>query len=116
MSARTWRLPWRSLDLARFATVSRRIGALIPQCSVKIEEEERGTHTAFFTLPGDPEADDDADGPLTCEVSMYDLDRGVVILSLEYDAGDNDALGEVADQIAEDLAEAFEGQPADIDD
>ena len=47
---------------------------------------------------------------------MYDLDRGVVILSLEYDAGDNDALGEAADQIAEDLAEAFEGQPADIDD
>ena len=94
-------------DLARFATVSRRIGAPIPQCSVKIEEE-RGTHTAHPAgRPG---------GRRRCDLvtrSMYDPIGGGDPQP-EYD-GDNDALGG-ADQIAEDLAEAFEGQPADIDD
>ena len=116
MSARTWRLIWRSLDLAGLRQHAVDVAAQYDEVTVEVEEEERGTHTVFFTMPGDPLAEDEEDtGPQLCEVSVYNLGRGEIVLSLELDAGDNDRLGDAADQLAEDLVAAIGGETLDLD-
>jgi hypothetical protein len=116
MSARTWRLVWRSLDLPGLRQHGVEVAANYDDVTVEVEEEERGTHTVFFTLPGDPLAEDEEDtGPQLCEISIYNLGRGEIVLSLELDAGDNDRLGDAADQLAEDLVAAIGGEPLDLD-
>lgn len=116
MSARTWSLVWRSLDLAGFRQYCEEVAANYDHITVEVEEEERGTHTAFFTLPGDPLAEDERDtGPQVCEISVYNLGRGDIVLSMELDASDNDRLGDAADQLAEDLVAAIGGEPLDLD-
>lgn len=115
MSERTWAVSWRSLDLANLRVIAEDVAAAYAGVSVVVEEEEPGTHTCFFTVPGDPSSDDDeAQASHVCEVSMYGLGRGEVVLSLELDAGDNAWLDEEADQLAEDLAEALDGEPVDL--
>ncbi|MCB9742701.1 MAG: hypothetical protein H6741_20545 [Alphaproteobacteria bacterium] len=109
---RTWRLPWRRLDLARFThaaeTLARRY-----DIRVEVEEEEADCHTAFFLFPEDPEDPTPEGGEPVCELSLYDLEGGVIVLSLEPDAGDNEHLGDAADQAAEDLAELLDAWPFD---
>ena len=115
MSERTWAVSWRSLDLQNLRVIAQDVAAAYAGVTVEVVEEERGTHTCFFTVPGDPSADDDeAQGSHVCEVSLYALGRGELVLSLELDASDNEWLDEEADQLAEDLAQALEGEPVDL--
>ncbi len=115
MAERTWAVGWRSLDLESLRVIAQDVAAAYEGVTVVVEEEERGTHTCFFTVPGDPQADDEeAQGSHVCEVSLYALGRGELVLSLELDASDNECLDEEADQLAEDLAEALEGEPVEL--
>ncbi len=113
--SREWSLPWRSLDLARLKIIAQDVARNYDGLTVRVEEDEPGSHSVFFTVPGDPEASsEEAQGPHVAEVSLYDLGRGEIVLSLEDDASDNAWLGEEADQLAEDLADALEGEPLDL--
>jgi hypothetical protein len=112
VSERTWSLSWRSLDLPRLQIIAADVAAGYEGVVARVEEEDRGTHTCFFDVPGDPEADDnESQGTHTAELSLYDLGRGELVLSLELDASDNEWLDEEADQLAEDLADALGGEP-----
>lgn len=110
---RTWRLPWRSLDLARFANAARAL-ALRYGVEVEVEDEGDDCFTAFFLFPEDEDDPLPEGGPAVCELSLYDLEGGVIVLSLEPDAGDNEYLADAADQAAEDLAELLDGWPIDV--
>lgn len=111
---RTWRLPWRSLDLDRLQVAASNVAAGFRGVEVTVEDEEEGTHTAFFVVPVPPDEVEDDIGPeATCELSVYDLE-GTVLLTLEADASDNSWLGEDADQIAEALAEALDARTVDL--
>ena len=116
---RVWRLPWTRLDIAALREVAGYAASLIEGVSVAVEAEADDCHTCFFSVPNqapdwaadetEPEAD-----PGVVEVSIYDLDRDGVVLSLEADASDNDWLCEDADQIAEIMVEAIGGKSIDL--
>jgi len=111
---RTWRLPWRSLDLGRLTDAANDVAAGFAGVSVEVEDEGEGTHTAFFRIPVPEEDIEDDIGPeATCELSVYDLE-GSIVLTLEADASDNSWLGEDADQVADALADALGAHPLEL--
>lgn len=48
---RTWRLPWRRLDLKAFQEAAAKVAAGYAGVTVRVEVEDTDTHTAFFTIP-----------------------------------------------------------------
>jgi hypothetical protein len=112
---RTWRVPWKSLDLGRLLAAAQNVASGFAGVEVEVEDEEEGTHTCFFSIPVPPDEVEDDIGPVaTCELSMYDLDNGAIVLTLEADASDNSWLDEDADQIAEALAEVLEARVLEL--
>ncbi len=115
MEDRTWRLPWRSLDFSRLHVAAVNVAAGFAGVTVNVEDEGEGTHTAFFTVPVPDDAQEYDIGPeAICEISVYDLDGGSIVMTLEGDAADNAWLDEDADQIAEALAEALDADVLDL--
>jgi len=112
---RTWRLPWRSLDLGRLVVAAQNVASGFSGVNVEVEAEDDDTHTCFFSIPVPEDEIEDDIGPFaTCELSVYDLDNGTIMLTLEADASDNSWLDEDADQVAEALAEVLEGRVIDL--
>ena len=112
---RTWRLPWRSLDLGRLVIAAQNVAAGFSGVTVEVEDEGEGTLTCFFSIPVPEDEMEDDIGPFaTCELSVYDLDGGTILLTLEGDAGHNAWLDEDADQVAEALAEVLEGRSVEL--
>lgn len=52
---RTWRLPWRRLDLVLFREACVAVAARYAGVSVRVEVEDTDTHTAFFEIPSPDE-------------------------------------------------------------
>ena len=71
--------------------------------SVLVEQEAADCITCFFTVPSGENAH-------TVEISIYHMGGKSYVVSLEADAADN-ANQALADMLAEDLAEAFGGEP-----
>lgn len=112
---RTWRLPWRSLDLGRLVVAAQNVAAGFAGVEVEVEDEDEGTHTCFFAIPVPEEDFEDDIGPVaTCELSVYDLDNGTIVLTLEADASDNSWLDDDADQVADALAEVLDARVLDL--
>lgn len=112
---RTWRLPWRSLDFGRLVAAAQNVAAGFAGVEVEVEDEDEGTHTAFFRIPVPEDEIEDDIGPFaTCELSVYDLDHGTIVLTLEADASDNSWLDEDADQVADALAEVLEARVLEL--
>ena len=105
---RTWRVQGKSLDVARIRTAAQGVAAAYAGVTVKVDWEDDDTVTCFFGT-------NSTDGePLIVELSVYDLGSDGRVLSLEADAGDNDATWDDACQLAEDLAEALGGRALDL--
>jgi hypothetical protein len=112
---RTWRIPWRSLDLGRLLAAAQNVASGFAGVTVEVEDEGEGTHTCFFSIPVPEEDIEDDIGPFaTCELSVYDLDGGTILLTLEADAGHNSWLDEDADQVAEALAEVLGARSVEL--
>ena len=71
--------------------------------TVVVEQEAPDCITCFFTVPSGEETQ-------TVEISVYHMGGKSYVVSLEADASDN-ANQALADTLAEDLAEAFGGEP-----
>lgn len=52
---RTWRLPWRRLDLVLFREACVAVAARYAGVQVRVEVEDTDTHTAFFEIPSPDE-------------------------------------------------------------
>ena len=52
---RTWRLPWRRLDLLLFREACVAVAARYAGVQVRVEVEDTDTHTAFFEIPSPDE-------------------------------------------------------------
>lgn len=52
---RTWRLPWRRLDLVLFREACVAVAARYAGVEVRVEAEDTDTHTAFFDIPSPDE-------------------------------------------------------------
>jgi hypothetical protein len=52
---RTWRLPWRRLDLLLFREACVAVAARYAGVVVRVEVEDTDTHTAFFEIPSPDE-------------------------------------------------------------
>ena len=103
----TWRLPRRAFDLAELRRVAGEVAASYAGVSVEVDKEDTDIITAFFAVPWGEDPDE---GLATVELSVYDLDRDGIILSLEADAADNDEAWDDACELAETLAAALEGE------
>lgn len=103
MAEVTWKVPRRAMNTKLLrehaTTIASKAGV-----KVEVELESADTVTCFFTLPAS-----DAGPAGTVEVSVYDLERDGVVLSVEEDAGDNDLRWDEACMFGEELAEVFEG-------
>lgn len=52
---RTWRLPWRRLDLKALHEAAAKVAAGYAGVTVRVEAEDTDTHTAFFQIPSPAE-------------------------------------------------------------
>ena len=52
---RTWRLPWRRLDLKALQEAAAKVAAGYAGVTVTVEAEDTDTHTAFFKIPSPAE-------------------------------------------------------------
>ena len=101
----TWRIPGKSLDLAKLREAGSITAANYALMTVKIEKEDTDCVSFFFAIPGgEGEAAE-------VEISVYDLGSDGLVLSLEADVADNHEIWEDASQIAEDLADQLGGSP-----
>jgi hypothetical protein len=103
---RTWRVPWKKLELQRFKEAATEVAAGYQGVTVKVEAEGDDCLTAFFSVPGEEGG--------TVELSVYDLEGDGIVLSLELDASDNVEVGEDTHTLAEDLADELEARPLDL--
>jgi len=112
---RTWRLPWNRLDHGRLVVAAQNVASGFAGVTVEVEDEGEETHTCFFSIPVPHDEIEDDIGPVaTCELSVYDLDGGSIVMTLEADASDNSWLDEDADQVAEALAEALDARVIEL--
>ncbi len=98
-----WRVRAKTIDQQKIEESARSISASYEGVSVEIEREDKDCLTLFFTVPSEGVA------TMEVEISVYDLRKDGIILSLEADAADNNDAWDDASQIAEDLADALEG-------
>ena len=103
-----WRLRAKNIEEHLIGDKARSISASYEGVSVEVDREDKDCLTLFFEVPS-------AGGTtLDVEISIYDLSKDGIVLSLEADAADNDAAFDDAAQIAEDLADQLGGQSIDV--
>jgi len=109
---RTWKLPTKSISLATLRDAAEHVATKYEGVTVDVEDEGEGCLTCFYSVP----VPDDEVGPprRVCEVSLYNLGNGAVLLSLEAGASDNGVLDEAADQLVEDLADKLGARSVDL--
>lgn len=140
----TWRLDWRDLRAERVRTAVAEVLKGWPGATLRVEQEDSDTISAFVEVPADlvaalaeaaggldeleqaaddaAEGDDaeqgepDADGPATytLELSFYDLDQDGRVMSLEGEWSDNASAWDAACTLAEELAEALDAESLDL--
>ncbi len=108
---RTWRVPGKKLDEARLREAGSSIAAAYAGVSVQVEREDPEFITFFFTVPTQR---DEATQTVEVEVTVYNMGRDGLVLSLEADAADNDAAWEDACQLTEDLADSLDATPLEV--
>lgn len=108
---RTWRVPGKSLDEARLRAAGTGVAEGYAGVTVEVEREDPEFITLFFSVPTS-DAEDAA--TVDVEITVYNMGRDGLVLSLEADAADNDAVWDDASQLAEDLADTLEASPLDI--
>ena len=105
-----WRLASKSLNEAALRTAGEKVASSYEGVSVAVEKEDPEFITLFFDVPWDEASEDTA----LVEITVYDLGRDGIVMSLEADAADNDAAFDDAAQIAEDLADALDGHSIEV--
>ena len=113
---RVWKLPGKRLDLSAIRGVADQVAQAYAGVRVAVDWEDDDTVTCFFLVP-ESEGEDLVDAvpeDHQVEISFYDLGPDGVVLSLEGEASDNDAVYDDACQLAEDMAELLDGQPIDV--
>ncbi len=120
MADRTWRLPRGGVSLTELVDAAKSVAASYEGVSVEVEDEGEGIFTCFFRVPVPADPDDEDLGEFaeddegTVEISVYELEKGAVLMCLEDDASDNDWLEEEADRLADDLAGLLDAAPLDL--
>ena len=105
---RVWWLPMKKLDEAAIRAAAQQVAAGYEGVLVEVDREDVDFVTCFFSVPGSAESDGG-----TVEVSIYDMEGDGRLLSLEADVSDNGRAWEEANQLAEDMADALDGEPWD---
>lgn len=107
---RTWKLAGKALDERKIIAAGVTIAANYDGVHVDVEREDPEFVTLFFTVPTQHETDNSAE----VEITIYDMGKDGLVLSLEAGAADNDTVWDDASQLAEDLADTFEGSPLEM--
>ncbi|MAA77767.1 MAG: hypothetical protein CL916_00790 [Deltaproteobacteria bacterium] len=100
---RSWAFEKKSVLISDVEENARSILKEYNDITVVVEQEASDCITCFFTVPSGAEAH-------TVEISVYHMGGKSYVVSLEADAADNENQA-LADTLAEDLAEAFGGEP-----
>jgi len=107
----TWRIPGKRIDEPQLKKAGLHIAEGYAGVSVEVVREDPEFITFFFEVPKG--ANDDAQ-TIEIELTIYQMGRDGLVLSLEADAADNNAAWEDACQLTEDLAEHLQGTQIDI--
>jgi len=107
----TWRVPGKTLDETRLRAAGVRVAEAYAGVSVKVEREDPEFVTFFFTVPSTSGAQEQT---LQVEITVYNMGRDGLVLSLEADAADNDSIWDDACQLTEDLADSLDASPLDV--
>ena len=104
---RTWKCMNKQLSFQQFTEAVQTVVSEYKGVEGRVEKEEKDCWTCFFTVPNEE------DGVNTYEVSLYNMGKDGLILSLELDASDN-RLSEESDQLAEELAMELDAEAIDV--
>ena len=105
-----WRLRSKQLDLKKLREAGETVAACYDGVSVLVEKEDPEFITLFFAVPWEEGENETAE----IEITVYNLQRDGLVMSLEADAADNDGAWEDGAQIAEDLADKLEATPLEV--
>jgi hypothetical protein len=105
-----WRLATKQLNESELRDAGQGVAASYEGVRVEVEKEDPEFITLFFDVPWDEGSVDAA----LVEITVYDLGRDGIVMSLEADAADNDAAFDDAAQIAEDLADRLGGHSIEV--
>jgi hypothetical protein len=105
-----WRLRSKQLDLNTLKEAGEAVAAGYDGVSVLVEKEDPEFITLFFAVPVG-----DGDGEKAeIEITVYNLQRDGLVMSLEADAADNNEAWEDGAQIAEELAEQLKATSLEV--
>ena len=105
---RNWRLSWKQFDLGAVRDAAALIVGGMEGVRSETERDAPDTLSVFFRV-------DDQEDPYTVELSLYDLGRGTVMLSLEAEWSDNHQAWDAACEFAEEMAEQLGASEVDLD-
>ena len=103
---RSWSFNQKNLSLNQTKRLVETIAAGYVGVTVVVEKEAEDCLSCFFSVP----TEENQENTNTIEISIYTMGKNTYVLSLEADASDN-RMSEDADQLAEDMAEAFHAIP-----
>ena len=101
---RSWGFSHKTLSEKLVAEKATTIATAYVGVSVSVVKEADDCISCFFSVPISKDVDTDH---RTLEISIYTMSKNQYVISLEADASENH-LSEDADQLAEDMALAFE--------
>ncbi len=110
---RVWKFPKNNLNEQQIRLAAADVAANYAGINLACERETPDCMSLYFTVS----TTTDADGPsetVELEISIYDLGRDGVVISLEPDSSDNNHNWDDASQLAEDLADNLHAEPIDV--
>jgi len=102
----TWRLPWVGLRAGRVTEALTPLAASMGELGLRVERDEPGSVSAWLTLPPNPETGEES----VIELSFYDLSGEGIVLSLEGEWADNEAIWDTAFELVDAIAEQLGAQ------
>jgi len=108
---RIWKLPQKKIKEGLFRQAAAEVAQGYAGVTLENEREADDCLSFFFIVPPGEETGHQS---VTLELSIYDMGRDGIVLSLEPDAGENNRYWDEASQIAEDLADELGANPLSL--
>jgi hypothetical protein len=110
---RVWKFPKNKLNEQLIRTAADDVAANYAGIVVDCQREAPDCMSLFFAVPTGAGSDKSGE-TVELEISIYDLGRDGVVISLEPDASDNSLNWDEASQLAEDLADNVHAEAIDV--
>jgi hypothetical protein len=110
---RVWKFPKNNLNEQLIRSAAADVAANYAGIALECDRETPDCMSLYFAVPVTSDTQE-ASGTVELEISIYDLGRDGVVISLEPDASDNNHNWDDVSQLAEDLADNLHAESVDV--